>query len=458
MIRQIVHSLSARLLGVFLITSIVYGVASRYTFDVVWGTGYLSEVVGGHMALYVDYVLEDIGNPPRIERAEAIVDKVPMDVMLRGPDIDWASSPGFPPLEEIPFRRSQGLLRSGGKDGPGWTQMVQITEFARHHRRSFVRISNGDYEIIFAAPKLADTPQADLTTPIIGVLAIIVLAGCYFSVRWLVRPIRWIQEGAARIGQGDLSYRIRTTRRDDLGDLAADINRMADDVGQMLEAKRQLLLAISHELRSPLTRAKVALEFLDDESIKANLMQDIREMERLIADLLESERLNTRHSKLQVGTLDLGELVANVLEEEFAGHAGQLRLERPATALPLEGDVARLRLLVRNLVENGLRYTPPDGQPVEVRVAASRGCGVAEGACEIHVRDHGRGMSAHDLARVTQPFYRADPARSRATGGLGLGLYLCRRIAEAHGGSLLLSSELGKGTEVSVQLPRRPPA
>ncbi|GIK34572.1 MAG: hypothetical protein AMXMBFR45_11480 [Gammaproteobacteria bacterium] len=452
MIRQIAHSLSARLLGVFLATSIVYVVASRYTFDLVWGTGYLSEVVGGHMALHIDYVLKDLGNPPSIERAEAIVSRVPMDIMLRGPDLNWSSSPAFPPLDRIPFQKSEYLLPYADSDHQGWTRLVQLMELARFHRRAFVKITDGDYEIIFAAPKFSETPQADLATPAVAILAIFVLSGCYFSVRWLVRPIRWIKEGAARIGQGDLSYRIPTTRRDDLGELAADINRMADDVGEMLEAKRQLLLAISHELRSPLTRAKVALEFLEDESVKGNLMQDIKEMERLIADLLESERLNTRHSKLQVADLDLAALVSSVISTDFAETSGRIRLECPPEPLSMAGDATRLRLLVRNLVENALRYTPVDGQPVEVTVAAT-GTDLV-----IRVQDRGRGMSAHDLARATEPFYRADPARSRATGGLGLGLYLCRRIAEAHGGTLSLASELGSGTEVSVRLPRRPPA
>lgn len=233
MIRQIAHSLSARLLGVFLATSIVYVVASRYTFDLVWGTGYLSEVVGGHMALHIDYVLKDLGNPPSIERAEAIVSRVPMDIMLRGPDLNWSSSPAFPPLDRIPFQKSEYLLPYADSDHQGWTRLVQLMELARFHRRAFVKITDGDYEIIFAAPKFSETPQADLATPAVAILAIFVLSGCYFSVRWLVRPIRWIKEGAARIGQGDLSYRIPTTRRDDLGELAADINRMADDVGEI---------------------------------------------------------------------------------------------------------------------------------------------------------------------------------------------------------------------------------
>ena len=450
-LRPIAHSLSARLLAIFVLTSIVYGLASRYAVDIVWRTGYLSEVVGAHMALHIDYVLNDIGLPPRLDRAQAIVDKVPVDILIRGPDVQWASDPAFPSLDDVPFERSEFLLPwAAQQTNVQWIQTVQLMEFARYHRRAYVKILDGPYEIVFASPKIAEAPRPDLTTPAITILAVIVLAGCYFAVRWLIRPIKWIKVGAARIGKGDLDYRIPTTRSDDLGELAADINHMADDVKEMLEAKRQLLLAISHELRSPLTRSKVALEFLEDPAVKNNLMQDINEMERLIADLLESERLNTRHSKLQVATVDLAALVSAVAQGDLDEQAARVTVTVPPGPVTLEGDGTRLRLLVKNLVENALRYTPADGRPVEVSVQERAD------AVEIRVCDHGRGMSAQDLARATEPFYRADPARSRATGGLGLGLYLCRRIAEAHGGTLKMTSELGCGTQVTVCLPRRP--
>ena len=106
-------------------------------------------------------------------------------------------------------------------------------------------------------------------------------------------------------------------------------------------------------------------------------------------------------------------------------------------------------ILLKEVIDNGIdEYIMGHGKEIQISIQDKA----------VSVRDFGRGMSAHDLARVTQPFYRADPARSRATGGLGLGLYLCRRIAEAHGGTLSLASELGAGTEVTVHLPRRPPA
>ena len=235
-------------------------------------------------------------------------------------------------------------------------------------------------------------------------------------------------------------------RRDELGDLSRDINHMADDVQGMLEAKRQLMLAISHELRSPLTRAKVALELLEDQKARQNVLEDIDEMERLIGDLLESEALNTRHARLRREPADLGELVRSVIDTDFAAQDGQLQLRVAEQPLDGELDGTRVRVLVRNLIENALRYNPKNGAPVEVDVSRSGD------QLQIRIRDYGDGIAAEHLEHLTEPFYRADAARRRSTGGFGLGLYLCRLIAEAHRGSLQFDSELGHGTVVTASL------
>jgi signal transduction histidine kinase len=110
-------------------------------------------------------------------------------------------------------------------------------------------------------------------------------------------------------------------------------------------------------------------------------------------------------------------------------------------------DAIRLRLVAKNLIENALRYNPEGGPPVAVELR------VVPGAVALSVRDHGPGIAREALARVTEPFFRADPARSRTTGGFGLGLYLCRRIAEAHRGTLAIDSEPGRGTVATVTIP-----
>ncbi len=327
-------------------------------------------------------------------------------------------------------------------------------EFARFQDHSYVNIELHGYEIMIVSPKIVTKPAPNWATPIIGLISILVLAGCFFSVTWLIRPIEWIKEGARRIGQGELDYRIPAPRSDDLGELTVDINHMADDVQGMLEAKQQMLLAISHELRSPLTRTKVALEFIDDEVPRKSIQEDVEEMERLITDLLESERLNTRHSKLQIRPVDLITLIRDVVEQDFPADTAQLTIKAPAAAVPHEVDETRIRLLIKNLIDNALRYTVDDSDTgraadgVEIEIA-DRG-----GEVVVRVTDHGPGMSPEQAERATEPFYRADPARCRETGGVGLGLYLCRRIAEAHGGGLEIDSAVGQGTCVTLRLPR----
>ena len=290
-------------------------------------------------------------------------------------------------------------------------------------------------------------PGPDYSTLIISLVGILVLFFCYLAVRWVFRPIKWMQEGTARIGSGDLDYRIPTPRHDELGDLSREFNKMVDDVQGMLEAKRQLMLAISHELRSPLTRSKVAAEFVDDMTVRENILEDIQEMERLITDLLESDALNTRHAILRCEDIDVRELLESLIETDFASRASRIHLSVESGLPEVALDVTRVRLLLRNLIDNALRYNPEEGEPVQIGVARSGG------AVTITVRDHGPGIDAGHLEHVTEPFYRADPARSRATGGFGLGLYLCKLIVEAHGGELRVASDGRSGTTVSFSLP-----
>lgn len=451
MIKEISRSLSARLLGIFILTAIVYVVVGRFVYLLMLDQDFLRQVVGAHISLHADYVLDDIGSPPSIERARAITERVPVDIRLSGPGIDWASDPAFPELDLIPFGPIPidflGLDEKSQRNLETWARNLKLVRFGQYRRHAYVELVRDGYRIVVASPRLSETPRADLTQPAIVLMSIIVLVGCYFAVRWLVRPIKWIQKGTARIGQGDLDYRIRATRRDDLGELAADINHMADDVKDMLEAKQQLLLAISHELRSPLTRAKVALEFLDDCQVKHDLLGDLREMEHLIADLLESERMNAGHTTLRRSTVELGAMLQSLIHSEFQEHFAQINLKLPAQPVVREVDEVRIRLVAKNLIENALRYTPPDAAPLEVELEAKPGMVL------LRVRDYGPGIPREHLSRVTEPFYRADPARSRSTGGLGLGLYLAKRIAEAHRGTLVIESEPGQGTLCTVTIP-----
>ena len=453
-LRSVTNSLSARLLGIFFLTALVYGFAARFAVELVLDRDYLREIVGSHIALHTTYFLEDIGLPPDIERAAEIAETNPMDIRIIGPDVDWASDPSFPDLEQVEFEPSrffdaveQDVFRT-----PDGRDVFATLGFAELGEHSFVRVYLGDYRILLSSPKIStDPPASGLTAQIlIGLISIVVLFGCFFAVSWLIRPIRWIQEGADRMGQGDLDYRIPTTRSDDLGALAKEVNELAGDVQSMLEAKQQMLLAISHELRSPLTRSKVAVEFLEDQETRQNILDDLEEMEHLISDLLESERLNTRHTTLQRSSVDPAQLVTQLIDNDFHGARDRIELALPAETAAMSLDETRIRLLIKNLVDNALRYSTEDNGPVRIRLEQSAS------ALRMSVADQGQGMSAEEVERATEPFYRADPARSRDTGGFGLGLYLCRRIAEAHEGTLQIDSQEGQGTRITLEIPVDP--
>jgi signal transduction histidine kinase len=288
-------------------------------------------------------------------------------------------------------------------------------------------------------------------------LAVLLLltAIAYAAVRHMLRPIQALRAGAIRYGQGDFSRPIEPRHRDELGDLAVEMNGMAARLHRMLDAKRQLLLAISHELRSPLARARLNAELIDESAERTALLRDLGEIRDLITDLLESERLADMktggHSALQAEATDLGALVRQQCEAQ--AQAGAVRLDIAAGLPLLLLDRVRMRLLLRNLLDNALRHGAgaADVPAVQVR-AAGDGPGVS-----LVVRDHGPGMDESQLQHAGDAFYRADAARQRSTGGVGLGLYLCRLIVEAHGGRLLLrNASPGFEAEAVFPMPASP--
>ena len=151
----------------------------------------------------------------------------------------------------------------------------------------------------------------------------------------------------------------------------------------------------------------MALEFLEDGQVKHNLLGDVREMEKLIADLLESERMNAGHTTLRRSSVELGSMLQSLIHTEFQDRFDRINLHLPSQPLVRDVDEVRVRLVAKNLIENALRYTPPDGPPVEVELGAKPGMVI------LRIRDHGPGIPKEHLPRVTEPFYRADPARAR---------------------------------------------
>ncbi len=443
MIHALRHSLSLRLVAIFLL------LAALFAWGVVSGIRWayreddLRTLISGHLSLHIDYVKRDLGTPPNLERAKSITERVPVDIRIDGPDLHWASDPRFPAMADLKFGPSEYF-----SDAPGaLLNALQGVDFAALGEHRYFRFRQGDYDVVVATPKMGQRHERPQLVPILVGFALLLILCGYLAVRALFLPVVTIREGAAYIGAGHFGHRIKTGRNDELGELADDINLMAGKVERMLDAKRQLLLGVSHELRSPLSRMKLALALQEESPVVAGLRQDVEEMRSIVDTLLDAERLGSAHSALNLSEVAVDELVQDLVARYFPGEK-RLIVQVPEGVVA-RLDAARIQLLLKNLVGNALRYAPPESGPVQLTVVAE------PDALVLSVRDQGPGLTADQREHLGEPFYRSDSSRARETGGTGLGLYLTRQVARAHGGELRLVDEDLPGTHFEARLPLR---
>ena len=443
MIRRLSRSLSFRLLAIFLVLALMFVYGTLTAVRWVYNSDEIRGLISGHLSLHVHYVKEDIGSPPRIDRAVAITESVPVDIRILGPDIDWTSDANFPDLETLDFGPSPKF----SDDADAWVDELQDLEFAVEDDHRFIKIHQDEYDIVVASPRIADVSTGpDLITLIVSLGLVYLMIG-YAAVSWLFKPIRSIRAGAAQIGEGNFDHRIRNIRHDQLGDLASDINRLADDVENMLDAKRALLLGISHELRTPLSRMRLMLEFIDKDADRESLKPEIDEMEKIVVSLLEAEQLSTRHVTLNRSCVQISALISELINNYFSRDRQRVFVHAAANELEANVDEARISLLLKNLISNALRYVPESGGRVDVTAE------VDGDDLVLRVEDNGPGLSKDQAEHLGEPFYRGDPSRTRDTGGTGLGLYLAILVAKAHSGSLILKNPDEDGACFECRIP-----
>ncbi len=434
------HSLRVKLVVMFVLLAMAMAVTFTFGMQIALGIGW-RDAAKPLVADYIDKLAADIGSPPSIERAQALTARLPLNVRISGPQTNWRSH------------------AEGPEYGRGW--MDDERKFS-DELRFYERTTADGHRIQFgvSVQEWHDRPRYIGWTTLAALLALIVLA--YARVRRVLRPLDDIRAGALRFGAGDFAQSIpvrHAHRPDELGELAATINTMGADIHQMLEAKRTLLLPISHELRSPLTRARLNTELLPETTeVQPNreaLLRDLALMRDLVTDLLESERLSSPHAALHREPVDLAALVCDVVDELQPAQADadgsgapQIATVLSAALPPLPLDPTRIRLLVRNLLDNALRHSSEASAAPRIEVLP-----LADDAVQITVRDFGPGVADEQIPHLGQPFFRPDAARTREGGGVGLGLYLCRLVAQAHGGSFAVRNAQ-PGLEVVIVLPR----
>lgn len=393
-----------RLILVFVITSALVALAIGGFFR--WhfaGRGPFRGIFAKNALHYAARLADEIGVPPREAALRKLHDELGIAIRVRADGEEMAYPPDTPRFSEArPWHRS-------------WIPGMRMGRI----RRAFFAVyepQEGRSYLFFFTPE----PGAIVSPwPWIGLVLLLffILFLAHRTIRRLVQP------------------------------LASEIRRMVAD-------KEQLLLDVSHELRSPLARARVALELVPKGEPRTHLEEDMREMETMVNQLLESSRLQDAGRALRMSPVAVSDIIARSVNRLSPSPIPVEVASRER--ILVNADDEQLITAVRNLLDNARKYTALKGTgsqaPVQV-TWAQRPSERNEPGVEITIRDQGIGIPSDELSRVFEPFYRVDRSRTKATGGIGLGLSLAQRIIRSHGGALSLESAEGKGTIARVWLP-----
>jgi two-component system sensor histidine kinase CpxA len=310
--------------------------------------------------------------------------------------------------------------------------------------------ADAPYRWIVVAHPTGD-PWSFLPYYLLVLLAIALL--CWLLAVNLASPLRGLARTVDRFGRGDLSARVRSRRRDEIGNLARAFDEMAERMETLLTAERRLLQDISHELRAPLARLSFAAELsrtADDRgAATVRLKKEIGRLADLVGALLQVTRAEGDPSSRNMTDLPLDDFLREVIDDcavEAEARGCRVHLEA-SESLHFRGDRELLRRAMENIVRNAIRYAP-EGTPIEVKLASARD------DAEISVRDYGPGVPEAELPKIFKPFFRVDESRNSSTGGVGLGLAIAHRAVMVHHGTMT-ARNADPGLMVSIDLPLR---
>lgn len=394
--------------GKFLVLMISTGIAISMLLGLYWRNIAHPQVRGefrNHIDYYTSLIAKDLGDPPGRDKADAVAGKLRIGLRFEAKDEAWQTE-----LFPVAYREDEiNRVRRG--------QLVSAVKTKTGRLLFWTRI-RAEIETIHAVA--------------MGGIVVSMLFAAWLISRYLLRPIRGIKTGMAAVETGTLDIRLAEKGGDEFADLARGFNSMAQNLETMLKDRDRLLADVSHELRSPITRMKVALEFNKDKKTTKTLRAEIAGMQAIITALLDTERLA---AGANLEKIDVSKITAAFCK----GY--QVRLNIAAQNLCVLGSAEKLRIALRNLVENALGHGK---KPVEVRITAE------SDIVAIRVSDSGRGIAVAEREKVFLPFYRSGSATNH---GYGLGLYMTKKLVESMRGKIAIVEAHG-GSMVEILLPR----
>ncbi|HEX4368228.1 MAG TPA: ATP-binding protein [Rhodopila sp.] len=392
------------------------------------------------VALYRTMALTD---PPR--RPQVLTD------LHRGPELAAVLSseppevdmPRMPSPEDRLLRINMNLVPLGAPK-IRWSELVVYGGHTWHQAVLGMRFPDGEWLNVTAELEPLRPWHSPSFLIVFGLMTVAAAGLTLWAVRRLTAPVRTLAAAAEALGRDVNAAPLPENGPTEVAVAAVAFNTMAARIRRFVEDRTELLTAIGHDLRTPITRLKLRAEFVEDEEQRGKILVDLEELEAMVSATLAFGR-DARTTEA-VSQLDLAELLRTILDE--AGDAcpdvlDKLNFEGPAHVTVQARSLSLKRVFV-NLVSNAVNY----GGSARVRLVVRNPRLVV-----VEVEDDGPGIPPGDLERVFEPFHRGEPSRNRETGGVGLGLPIARNIMRAHGGDVIIANRPSGGAKVTVTLP-----
>ena len=369
----------------------------------------------------------------------------------RGPDLQSALSDS-PPQVDLPAMpiQEQRLLRINmnlvplGAPQLRWREMVIYGGRGWHRAVIGMRLPDGQWVNVTAELKPLRPWHSPTFLAAFVLMTVAAALLTLWAVRRLIAPVRALADAAEALGRDVNAAPLPEGGPTEVAVAAVAFNTMAGRIRRFVQDRTELLTAIGHDLRTPITRLKLRAEFVDDEELRAKILTDLEELEAMVSATLAFGR-DARTTE-PVSPLDLAELLRTILDETGDANPDlldKLHYEGPAHLTVRARSLALKRVLV-NLVTNAVNY----GGSASVRLSAD-----GEHMVVVEIEDDGPGIPPTELDQVFEPFHRGEPSRNRETGGVGLGLPIARNIMRAHGGDVTLANRPAGGARATVTLP-----
>ena len=406
-------------------------------------------ILDAHETYYYSEMVSKWGNPPDTNQVSKEINNLKMwcgifkreitELGIAYPGkVYWSNLPSnILPEEFIQFHKSSEFETMYGIKIP-----LKVF-FGEINTMSVTVVDNGNYLFYLAIDYI---PPAEINNLLFAfILAILFIIGLYFFIHRYLKPVQLMKNRIEALEEGDLKSKIEIIGEDELADLSYSMNQLIMDINILLENKHQLLLEVSHELRSPLARMQLLIAMMPEHKNLTKLKEEVEFLEGMIGNLLFSDRLSLPYSKLDLQKFSTQDIIGKVMDM-FPTNRDRVKIDNNIPDEQVYIDETKFSLALRNLLDNAFKYSKPqDNADIKLTIVKNDGI-------EFQVKDSGIGISKDDINKITQPFFQANQTVS--TKGFGLGLTICKKIIESHKGRLSISSEPEEGSLFILHLPK----